>query len=119
MSSTLDTEITSTDDELRSHLLTDAGLSECEEVHPGKVHLLAVGRYTARLQAESSVVTFSLRETPRNGKSLFAEFFGNEPEQGSLLWELLWHKSAEAMLAVRRGHTEARLRNKARKQARA
>ena len=32
MSSALDTEVASTDDEFRSHLLTDAGLLECEDI---------------------------------------------------------------------------------------
>ncbi len=95
------------DDELRSHLLTDAELALFESRFTG-FRLISNGRYHARLTLQGVVFFFTLIDWGGADRQLTVDV-----EQGALpdeLWALAWHRGAEAMLAVRKGHVEYRRR---------
>lgn len=103
-------ETNPSDDKLREHLLTDEELRGAEAKHPGQVRVLAVGRYNARLQAGTYTLYFALRKWPGDDRSfnvrLSRKLGADFPNE---LYRLSFHRAAEAMLALRRGHMEYRL----------
>lgn len=99
------------DDLLREHLLTDDRLTLAEMGFPGSVRILAAGRYHARLDVDGRIYQFNIQQSSPDGR----ELVGSIPDKEPLLSALAWHRAAEAMLAVRRGHAEAHLNKSLRK----
>lgn len=100
-----------TDDILREHVLTNDRLMLAEIGFPGMVRVLASGRYHARLEVDGWGYDFNIVEHAHLERELVSKF----PDSQPLLSALAWHKAAEAMLAHRKGHLEARLNKKLRR----
>jgi hypothetical protein len=96
------------DDLLRECMLTDSGLMMAEMGHPGSVRVLSSGRYHARLSVDGEGYEFSITETGLDEFGLVSNY-PDDPQD--LLYDLVWHRAAEAILAHRKGHFEAK-RNK-------
>ncbi len=91
-------------------------LAAAEVVHAGTIAILSAGRYGARLNVNGVVLEFRLVE-PEDADEYFEliqnhQFYLINDE----LLALSWHRAAEAILAVRQGHTEFNKRRKARKE---
>lgn len=93
------------DQELRSHLLTDDEALRLETLHPGAVRIIATSRYRARLLVNGTTWEFAL--TSVSGEmQLVVRTPGIRSLVPRTLWNLAWHRVAEQMLALRRGHAE-------------
>lgn len=105
------------DDLLREHLLPNEQLVDSEVEHAGILRMIAAGRYGAKVQVdERTFLEFDLIEGP-HGEERFTvtDHRGYTPEVKAWLLLLAWHRAAEAMLAVRRGHEEYNIRRTKRK----
>lgn len=102
-------ETNDTVDHLREYILTDGMLAEKEQAFPGQVHLISVRRYEARLRVDSQICTFFLVEDGDRRKYLITTpahgFYAGRPAG---IHALAWHRAAEALLAIRKGHMEYR-----------
>ncbi|MSR70842.1 hypothetical protein EXS62_02270 [Candidatus Kaiserbacteria bacterium] len=105
-------ETTDTIDHLRTHILTDHELAAHERRQVGCIRLVSVRRYEVRLQMESRIVHFRLSNPNFNGRRCLLNDTGNSALHGQAQHKLAWHKAAEALLAIRKGHMEYR-RNRA------
>ncbi len=109
-----------TDSSLSFYLMPNHLLKEAEQLYAGRVRLIMAWHYGARLNVDGIVWNFFIEKTQEQAKELQLV----SPQLGPrdlppLLWELVWHRAAEASLAVRRYHAEARVRAKERKEAQA
>lgn len=102
----------SVDDLLREHILPQDEVAELEVVHGGKTALLSVGRYGARLDVDRHILEFKLEEPDGRTDYFTVKERCATPQVCAELLALAWHKAAEAILAVRRGHREYNLRRK-------
>ena len=108
-------EVISSDMELRSYLLTDEELALAEAANPGVVRIKTAGRYAVRLRVGTHTLGFNLKKYPNGEKEFGIATSTMSGEMPSLLSSLVWHRAAEAILAVRQGHLEYRLERQKRK----
>jgi len=101
------------DDLLREHLLINHKLTDAETMYPGCIRILSTGRYHARIEVDGTGWEFKIVEVKLNEFKLLSRF--PRDIYPSVLWELVWHRAAEAMLAHRKGHFEADRNKKLRK----
>jgi len=113
----------STESGLSFHLMTDEDRRQAEAAYPGWVELVMVRRYHVRLRVGShGVWNFYIDQTRSDEKNLqlLPPYTGfDETKLDDRLWKLAWHHATRALLALRRGHAEARLESQERKAQRA
>ncbi|MDE1924781.1 MAG: hypothetical protein KGH79_01195 [Patescibacteria group bacterium] len=111
-------ETNPSDEKLREHLLPDDLLRSRESEHPGEVRVLAVNRYQARLQARTFILNFLLQKRKDEVRTFSANAScGKLTDIPTTLRDLAWHRAAEAMLAIRKGHVEYRRNRRLRAEA--
>lgn len=95
--------------ELLQHILDDDDLEYAERIFPGKVRVLMCRRNSANLSVMEYVFMFSLPPDEKKEKQeLRAQLYEGDidifqrlyPE----LWDYIFHRAAEAILALRNGH---------------
>ncbi|HYF13318.1 MAG TPA: hypothetical protein VD928_03420 [Candidatus Paceibacterota bacterium] len=88
---------------LQAHILTDEHLKEAESLHAGSIRLISHGRYNARLKVGKEVWKFSISED-----ALEFTATGGDRRGDPIQRHLAFHRAAEAILGLRRGHSEYR-----------
>lgn len=97
----------SVNDLLQEHLLPQDEVAALEVVHGGSISLLSVGRYGARLDVSNAhVLEFKLEEPDGANDYFTVTERGATPQVHQEVLALAWHRAAEAIRAVRRGHDE-------------
>ena len=86
-------------------------LSELEAEFPGKIRVGLAGRYGCRLLAKGIVFEFVLGKLPDGSDTFFVTenslpLKKKVPGHDKRLFALVRHRAAEAMLAVRNGHSD-------------
>jgi len=101
-------------DTLREYMLTDDELIGAEKEFPGAVRIYKATRNHVRVLVHGTAWNFTLDESQENDMKFQLESNGHNDKNQvhPVLWGLIWHRAAEAVLAVRKGHEEYR-RNKA------
>lgn len=91
-------------------------LAVLERRFPGDIRLGPAGRYGCRLLAKGVLVEFTLGTLPDGSENFLVtedgKPMGERPRHGQEFFLLVRHRAAEAMNAVRAGHTEYNLRRK-------
>ena len=100
------------DDALLSVMLTDEALQAAESMNPGAIRLLLVTRNRARISVYLEILQFEIVDF--DGKKKLALISRTNYADDNLLISLAWHRAAEAIAAVRRGHFEHVLQQRAR-----
>lgn len=93
---------------LRELILTNEELVTYERQNDEPIRLLSVRRYEARFEVESRVFNFRLSHPSPHGHRCLLNETGNGFLKSLVQHKLLWHKAAEALLAIRKGHMEYR-----------
>lgn len=93
---------------LREHILPRDELYGAEVQFPGAIRLLLATRRHARLSVKDRAWDFFLNEKSAEEVQFQLEktTYNNKLTVSPVLWELAWHRAAEAILAVRQGHRE-------------
>lgn len=100
---------------LRYMLIVDPEkVTALEKRFPGDIRLGPAGRYGCRLLAKGVMVEFTLGTLPDGSENFLVTENGNplgeRPRNGKDFFLLVRHRAAEAMFAVRAGHTEYNIR---------
>ena len=98
------------DERLRYMRIVDEDkLYELERVFPASIKLGPAGRYGCRLWVEGEIFEFKLGVTPE-GEDFFVTRNGEPLDSGTFkpqrLYQLIRHRAAEVIGAVRAGHRE-------------
>lgn len=97
---------------LQELILPEDMLLEAEEQYPGLIRLRLATRNHARLLVDGEAWNFFLEESQADEAKLQLEerLYNQRGQLDPVLWDYVWHRVAEAILAVRQGHREHRRR---------
>lgn len=97
-------------DVLQGFILPEDPLQQAEEQFPGLIRVRVTTRNRARLIVEGETWNFFLDESQVDEAKFQLEetLYNKKDNIEPLFWDLVWHHAAEAILAVRQGHREAR-----------